>query len=149
MFLKNIYLHKYHRQMNPKYFLNTRAPCTLSTVFQRAINRVTNSINIRWWSMATACLVFFIFLSLVLGGQKQKHEGAGSQEGNSRQPDIKMVQESSRTSQVAAGQTKREKEEARSGSFLKANGLSMVVLYYIQYYKICADGAISHWLPVI
>lgn len=41
-------LHKYQSQINPKYFLNMCAPCTLSMVFKRAINRVTNSINIHW-----------------------------------------------------------------------------------------------------
>lgn len=31
-----------------KYFLNICAPCTLSKVFKRAINKVTNYINIHW-----------------------------------------------------------------------------------------------------
>lgn len=59
-------------------------------------------------------------LSLVLGGQKQKYEDTGLQEGNPWQLDIKMVQESSRTSQVAGGQTKERERGGNEQVILKS-----------------------------
>lgn len=60
------------------------------------------------------------FLSVVVGGQKQKRGGASLQEGRLWQPDIKMVQESSRTSQVAPGQTKVRERGGREQVILKS-----------------------------
>lgn len=88
-------------------------------MFKRPINRVTDSINKHWWRVPTACLVPH-FLHLVLGGQKQKYEGAGLHEGKPWQPDIKMVQESSRTSQVARGQTKVRERGGKEQVILKS-----------------------------
>lgn len=59
-------------------------------------------------------------LSLFLGGQQQKYEDAALQEGNPWQPDIKMVQESSRTSQVARGQTKEKERRGKEQVVLKS-----------------------------
>ena len=53
-------------------------------------------------------------------GQKQKYEDAGLQEGKPWQPDIKMVQESSRTSQVAGGQTKQGERGGKEQVILKS-----------------------------
>lgn len=74
--------------------------------------------------------VQFFFLSAPIGGgETETRGGGGLQEGRPRQPDIKMVQESSGTSQVAAGQTMARGRGGREKrSFLKANGLSMDVL---------------------
>lgn len=69
--------------------------------------------------MATAGLQVQ-FLSLVEGGQKQKYEDAGLQEGNPWQPDIKMVQESSRTSQVAGGQREERERRGKEQVILKS-----------------------------
>ena len=114
----------------PKYFLDI---CTVWT-FQRGVFKgpLTGSLTVLIYTgkeeqqHAPSILQF---LSPVVGGQKQKYEDTGSQEGNPWQPDIKMVQESSRTSQVAPRQTQEEeKEEQVNRSFLKANGLSMLLL---------------------
>lgn len=63
-------------------------------------------LKIHWLEYTVGMLDYSFYLSLWEGKKQAKHEGAGSQEGNPWQPDIKMVQESSRTSQVAPGKTK-------------------------------------------
>ena len=84
---------------------------------KKAINRVTPSFNIHQQSGSILSTPVFISRS---AGQKQKYEGAGLQEGNPWQPDIKMVQESSRTSQVARGQTKVRERGGKEQVILKS-----------------------------
>lgn len=81
---------------------------------------LTGSLHLLIYTSRAAASLALQFLSLVLGGQKQKYEGAGLQEGNPWQPDIKMVQESSRTSQVARGQTKVRERGGKEQVILKS-----------------------------
>lgn len=115
-----LYLDKYNCQINPQIF--SQHSCSLHSSPRCFEGPLTGSLTLLKYTgrAYTNSVLGLLFLSLVLGGQKQKHEGAGLQEGNPWQPDIKMVQESSRTSQVAPGQTKVRERGGKEQVILKS-----------------------------
>lgn len=88
------------------------------------------------------------FLSAPVGGQTETQRGAGLQEGGCGSLILKWFRSQVEQVKWLRGRRKSEDEEGENRSFLKANGLSMDILYHAEYYKICwvscPPRAISH-----
>lgn len=108
------------------------APCTLSTVFKKAINVVTSYKEVEDMTRLDSSFSLWFWESRnrnmrALAYREESHGSLILKWFRSQVEQVKWLQ----------GRQKWEKEEGKNRSFLKANGLSMVILYYIEYYKTC------------